>query len=373
MPDKKVKLKSGDFALVALVSALVIFGVVMVFSSSSYTALAEEGDGSFYLKRVCVMAAIGFAAMFAAAAVPISVYYKLAPVAAALSLVLLLLVFTSLGEERNGAARWLSLGGMTVMPGELAKPAAILFMARFLGGKPGRERSLYGVAASVVICGAFALPIYKQPNLSTAIIVAAVIMGMMFVAGVNLAALSGIVIAVGVALAHKIFSEDGYQADRVASFLDPFENMKYGGWQGVHSLMGLGTGGVFGVGLGKGIQKTLYLPEVHNDFILSVVGEELGFAGCLVLLVVYLALIFRGAYIAIKAPDRFSMLLASGITIMFALQVVMHCLVVTSWMPPTGVTLPFVSYGGNALVIYMGMAGILLNVSRRAEAQEDGR
>jgi cell division protein FtsW len=152
--------------------------------------------------------------------------------------------------------------------------------------------------------------------------------------------------------------------ERLTGFLDPFADPQNSGWQAVNSLLAFGAGGVFGSGIGNSIQKALYLPEGHNDFILAVIGEELGFVGCLFLLTVYLLLIFRGARIAICAPDRFSMLIAAGVTILFAMQVIINVAVVTAIAPNTGVALPFVSYGGNALVLYMFLAGILLNISR---------
>jgi len=169
------------------------------------------------------------------------------------------------------------------------------------------------------------------------------------------------------AMAILIFSdEDGYRLKRVTSFLDPFADPLDTGFQVVQSLLALGSGGFFGVGLGKSIQKNLYLPEPQNDFILAIIGEELGYFGILLLMLAYIVLIWRGFHIAINAKDMFGSLLASGITIMIALQVLMNVAVVTSSMPPTGVTLPFVSYGGNALWLFMGSVGILLNISRHS-------
>jgi cell division protein FtsW len=162
---------------------------------------------------------------------------------------------------------------------------------------------------------------------------------------------------------------DGYQMKRILAFADPFADLQNMGWQTVQSLLAFGAGGVFGSGLGRSIQKTMYLPEGHNDFILAVIGEELGFVGCLALLTIYLLLIFRGARIAINAPDRFSMLIAAGVTLLFAMLVVVNVAVVTSVVPNTGVALPFVSYGGNALLLYMFLAGLVLNISRYAKEE----
>lgn len=169
--------------------------------------------------------------------------------------------------------------------------------------------------------------------------------------------------AVGIA-AIIITNPDSHWAKRITSFTDPFADPLGDGFQVVQSLMALGSGGLFGVGLGKSIQKNLYLPEPQNDFILAIIGEELGFVGILVLMTAYVILIWRGIHIAVNAPDQFGTLMASGITIMVAIQVILNVAVVTSSMPPTGITLPFVSYGGNALMLFMGSMGILLNISR---------
>ena len=218
----------------------------------------------------------------------------------------------------------------------------------------------------LVIMGAYAGLILKHPNMSTAIIICMIILGMMFVAGMKwryLISLGALGVAGG---AFLVLTDDtGYRMKRVMSFLDPFADPLDTGYQVVQSLMALGSGGLFGLGLGKSIQKNLYLPEPQNDFILAVIGEELGYLGILILMVCYLVLVYRGILTAINAPDKFGMLLASGITMMLAFQVLMNVAVVTSSMPPTGVSLPFVSYGGNAMWLFMASMGILLNISRR--------
>ncbi|MDR1572544.1 MAG: putative lipid II flippase FtsW [Clostridiales Family XIII bacterium] len=366
MPNKKDLPGPGDFTLAAVVIGLVIFGIVMVFSASSYDALSELDDPYYYLKLVSKNAALGVAAMLAAALVPLRRLYSLSPLILIFCFVLLLLLFTPLGETRNNATRWIPIMGFTIMPGEIAKIGAILFVAWFLCRDAGRIRSFgRGVLPLLLLCGALFAPIYKQPNLSTAITVCAIILAMMFIAGMSLAHVGWIGAAAASAVAFLIVSDgSGYQMSRISGFLNPFENPQGSGYQVMQSLLGLGAGGVFGVGLGKSIQKAMYLPEGHNDFILAIIGEELGLVGCILLLAAYMLLIYRGAYIAIRSPSRFGTLVAAGITVMFAMQVVMNVLVVTAWMPPTGVALPFVSYGGNALTIYMGLAGILLNVSR---------
>jgi cell division protein FtsW len=367
----KKQQKSGDFILIFIVIALVVFGVIMVFSSSYYDALDKKGDAFYYLKKDIVWAVIGFALMTLASLFPYRAYSRIYPVILGISLVLLALIFTPLGLELNNSVRWLSLGPATIMPGEIAKLGVIISVAGYLSNEPTRIKSLkrgvlplFGLILTV--CGLIIL----QPNLSTAITIGTIIIGIMFVAGLH----PGYVITLGGAgiggILFLIFSDTGsYWHKRFTTFLDPFADPRGDGWQVVQSLLALGSGGLFGVGLGKSIQKTLYLPEPQNDFIFAIIGEELGFVGCAVLIAAFMILVWRGIHIALNAPDLLGTLLASGITIMVAVQVILNIAVVTSSMPPTGIGLPFISWGGNALLIFMTSMGILLNISRNTVKQ----
>jgi cell division protein FtsW len=250
----------------------------------------------------------------------------------------------------------------------VAKIAAIIFVSWYLSRYPKIIRSFTkGVLPMLLLIIVYFVLIILQPNLSTAITISGIIVGIMFVAGLNLIYLF-ITIGLGtVGITGLILTDEGgYRLKRLTSFLDPFQDPLGDGYQVIQSLLALGSGGIFGVGLGKSIQKTLYLPEPQNDFIFAIIGEELGFVGVLILIACYIVLIWRGIHIAINAADMFGTLLASGITIMLAIQVILNIAVVTSSMPPTGITLPFISYGGNALMLFMGSAGILLNISRHA-------
>ena len=367
---KRYRLKGGDFVLTALVAALVVFGVIMVFSASYYASISETGDPYEYLKSSIMWACIGAVAMTFCTFFDYHAYQKMAIPILVVSFVLLGLIFTPLGITRNNATRWLGMEGfpITLMPGEIAKICAIIFVAWFLSRDPKRIRSfLKGVLPLIVLAGAYFLLIFKQPNLSTALTLLLIIIGMMFVAGLSwwyVIAAGGAGVAGFFAL--KIFDPEGYMMGRIMSFTDPFADPLGDGWQVIQGLLALGSGGLFGKGLGKSIQKTLYLPEPQNDFILAIIGEELGFVGCFLLIAVYIVLIWRCCHITLNAPDLFGTLLASGITIMLALQVVLNIAVVTSSMPPTGIALPFVSYGGNSLLIFMASMGILLNISRQS-------
>ncbi|HKM28899.1 MAG TPA: putative lipid II flippase FtsW [Anaerovoracaceae bacterium] len=362
------KIKSGDFLIIVLVTALAIFGVVMVFSASYYNAINFNGTPYTYLIRQGIYAVIGFGLMWLCSRVDYHIYGRFAVIILVGSFVLLGLLFTPLGVEVNNATRWLNVGITTLMPGEIAKLAAIIFVSWFLSKDPQRILSFTrGIVPLVLVAGAYGIMIIMQPNLSTAITVCGIIVGIMFLAGLQWRYLIGLGGMGAAAIWALIFiDDDGYRMNRLTSFMDPFADKLGTGYQVVQSLLALGTGGLFGLGLGKSVQKNLYLPEPQNDFILAIIGEELGFIGILVIMSAYAVLIWRCFHISMNAPDKFGMLLAGGVTIMLALQVLINIAVVTSSMPPTGITLPFISYGGNALMLFMASIGIVLNISRKS-------
>lgn len=356
--------KASDFALIFIVTLLVIFGIIMVFSSSYYYALAKKGDAYYFLKRDLIWAFIGFVAMIITSNINYKFYKKLGPFAFILSIVLLLLIFTPLAKDINGAKRWLGVGPITVMPGEIAKLCVIIFIAWFLSNKPDRIKSFtQGVLPLLLVIGTYFALIILQPNLSTAVTISMIIVAIMFAAGMKIKHLIGLIITGVLGIVMMIIIEP-YRMNRLTSFLDPFADPMKSGYQVIQSLLALGSGGLFGVGLGRSIQKTLYLPEPQNDFIFAIIGEEVGFIGCIALIICFMLLIWRGIHIAINAPDLFSTLVAVGITSMVAIQVVINIAVATSSMPPTGIALPFISWGGNSLVLFMASIGVLLNISK---------
>lgn len=370
-----VSMRAGDFVLTALVLGLVIFGVVMVFSASYYYAISHDGDAYAYLKRDVVFACIGLVCMFGAGAIDYHRWRKWSIPALALSIVLLcLLLVPSMPfvVELNGQARWIGVAGITIMPGEIAKAAVILCAAAWLSRRPDIILSVReGIIPMFLMTGVVG-GLIGINNAITAATVVAIILGIMFIAGLHFRYLAGLGAVIVAALTGLVIVEP-YRMKRVTSFLDPFNDPQNTGYQVVQGLLALGSGGLFGKGLGKSIQKTLYLPEPQNDFIYAVIGEELGYIGLLLLLAAYLLLIWRCVHISMNAPDLFGTLLGSGITIMLAVQVVLNVMVVTSLAPATGIVLPFVSWGGNALIIFMGAMGIMLNISRQLprEAEQD--
>lgn len=363
-------LRQSDFVIVAMVTILVIFGVVMVFSASYYKSINESGSPYGYLIKQGVFAVTGFVIMGVCSWLDYHIWRRLSALIMLGSILLLLAVFSPLGVSEGGATRAIYIG-FTVMPGEISKLAVIIFTAAYLARDPKIILSFRrGVLPLLVLMGIVAGLIIKQPNLSTAITVCGIIAGIMFLAGLQWKYVIMAFVAGGCGIFGLIQIGDkigaAHWGKRFTSFLDPFADAGGDGYQIVQSLLALGSGGLFGLGLGKSIQKNLYLPEPQNDVIVAIIGEELGFVGLLLLILVYVVLLWRCFHVCLNAPDRFGMLLAGGITIMIGLQVVLNIAVVTSSMPPTGIALPFISYGGNALWIFMAASGMLLNVSRQS-------
>lgn len=360
--------KNGDFLIIILTLGLTIFGVIMVFSASYYDALSKYGSAYHFLVRDSIFAVGGMIAMVVFSRINYKVYKKWAIPFAVIAIILLGLLFVpGLGLNVNGATRWLDLKVFTLMPGEIAKPAVIIFTSAYLAANPRRITKLKSILFVFIVTGIMAALIMMQPNMSTAATLVLIACAIMFVAGLSwrwiiFAGVAGV--AGGIAY---IFHEGGYKLKRVMSFLHPFEDTLGDGYQVVQGLYAMGSGGLLGVGLGKSLQKNLYLPEPQNDFILAIIGEELGFVGVAILMLAYLALIWRLIHVCINAPDRFSMLLGAGITAMLAIQVLFNIAIVTSSMPPTGVALPFISYGGNSLIIFCSCMGIMLNIAHHSE------
>lgn len=365
----KAQGKTGDLWLVLLTVVLVIFGTVMIFSASYYKSISEAGDPYVYLKRQIIWVSGGLVGMWILSKVDYHVWGRLYKVIPLVCVVLLGLLFTPLGIEVGGAVRWIGVGPVTIMPGEIAKLGLIVFVAGYFDRYPKRAFDFWqGIVPVVLLTAVYAGLIMLQPNMSTAFTVVFIAGGMLLVSGAKWRHLGVLAGGAGVAGVALIFMDSGgYRFARFTSFLDPFADALGNGWQVVQGLLAMGTGGLTGLGLGNSIQKNLYLPEPQNDFILAIIGEELGLFGVLALMAVYMLLIWRGCHVAINAKDYMGMMMAAGITIMIGIQVVMNIAVVTSSFPPTGVILPFVSYGGNALWIFMGAMGVLLNISKSSD------
>ncbi|MGV8145122.1 MAG: putative lipid II flippase FtsW [Alkaliphilus sp.] len=363
------KKNPSDSTITLVVASLVAIGVIMVFSSSFAYALVNMKDGYFFLKRVSLWAAIGSIAMYACAKISYWWWAKFANVMLLLSIGLLIAVLTPIGTEINGASRWIMVAGVSIMPSEIAKFAVIIFIPISIHRKKEKIQTFSkGVLPYLLIISVFFILIYEQPDFSTAFVVAVVIMSMLFVGGMKMlhfiillvTGLTGIISMV----AYLVISGKGHIAMRITSFLDPWADPLGRGFQAIQSLLALGSGGLFGRGLGRSVQKQFYLPEPQNDFIFAIIGEELGFIGCVTILMLFILLIWRGIRIAMNAPDLVGCLMATGIVTMITVQVIINVAVATSSMPVTGMPLPFISFGGNSLVVFMALTGILLNISK---------
>jgi cell division protein FtsW len=288
----------------------------------------------------------------------------------ALSIPLLLAVFFF--APVNGAQRWIKLGGASFQPSDLAKYVVVLFLAMSLEAKgEGVKKFSTGIIPYLGVSGFYAALVLAEKNLSIAAVIMIVTFISLFAAGGQIKHLFGIVApAIGVVAAiFTIF--ESYRLRRLLNFMNPWKDPTGDGYQLIQSFYALGSGGITGLGLGQSRQKTLYMPEPHNDFIFAIIGEELGLIGCVVIITLFVILIWRGINVAMKARDTYGTLLAIGITSVLAVQSIINIAVVTGSMPVTGVPLPFISYGGTALVINMTAIGILLNISRQVEGKEE--
>lgn len=362
----RTKKKAPDFILFITVMMLLSIGIVMVFSSSSYYAMFPPFNNPFwFLSRQLINALIGTVVMIFMMRFD---YWKLkrwAPLLLALVTVLLILVLTPLGEERLGAQRWINLGFFSFQPSEFAKLCVVIFVAAGLSRRGIKIHSFKeGVLPYLIIIGFFSGLILAEHDLGTTVTLAGTIFTMLFCAGVRVWTLGTIgMLGIGAVFA-AIFSEE-YRRNRFLAFLNPESDPTGSGWHILNSLMSLGSGGLLGTGLGQGRHsKFLYLPERQTDFIFAVIGEELGFIGASLVILLFALFVWRGFKIAITAPDSFSSLLAAGIVSGIAIQAIINIGVVTSSLPVTGITLPFVSFGGTSLVFTLMSVGVLLNISR---------
>ncbi len=362
-----------DFPLLFAIALLCAFGLVMLFSASYYYAqntAATRYDGFFYLKSQAMYLAVGLVAMYVVSRVDYHFFDKIRVFALVGTLLLMLLVLVpGLGVSRNGAQRWLGIPGtgFTFQPSELAKFALIVYMAGFMSRRPQAMKNLTkGVFPMLFIMGAFGLVLLLQKNMSMMVILLMTGVVMLFLGGAeikHLLLLAGIALPI---LVVAVLMED-YRQSRVLMFMDPWESTEKGAYQLRQALIALGAGGVFGQGLNFSRQKLLFLPYGESDFIFAIIGEELGFIGCTLLILTYLFIIYRGIRIAMRCKDRFGSLVAAGITAVIGMQAAINIAVATSSIPPTGQTLPFVSAGGTSLMIFLAAAGILLNISRNIE------
>jgi len=363
------KKRASDFTLMIAVILLVFIGIIMVFSSSWPDALYKMNDGYYFLKKQLISSGLGLIAMLFFMNFSYWRLERLSKLIFIASIILGLLIFTPLGMEANGARRWINLGFTTFMPSDAIKLGSIIYFSSFLAKRKEDVRKITkGFIPSMLIIGVSCGLIIMQKDLSTSATLGMALIILLFVSGANIIHLS-ILGTLGLAGGILAIVGEEFRKKRVLAFLNPFapEVRDNFGWQAIQSLYALGSGGLFGLGLGKSRQKFFYIPEPYNDFIFAIIGEELGFLGCVTVMLLLLLIIWRGLRIALGAKDLFGCYLATGIVALITVQSLIHIAVVTSSMPTTGITLPFVSFGGTSLMMFMAAAGILLNISRHSD------
>ncbi len=357
----------GDLLIPVLTALLAGFGVLAVYSASAYTSEVEYGDPFYFMKKQLIGFVVGLAGMIALSFFD---HKKLKGKKArwfclVVPMILLALVFVpGLGKTNYGATRWIGVGSLTIQPSELAKYGFVVFASAYMSDRMGEIRTFKGVLPVLLSGGAICALIIIEPSMSVTMCVGAVMLGMLFLGGMKMKHFLIIFLPVLVAIPVLIAIEP-YRLLRLSAFLDPWASPKDEGYQLIQSLYALGNGGWFGTGLFRSRQKYRFLPFAESDFILAIVGEELGFVGVLALFAVSALLIWRGIRTAARANDFFSFLLAAGITLVYAVQTVINALVVSGAIPPTGIPLPLISSGNTSLVITMSSMGVLYGISRR--------
>ncbi len=362
-----------DLPFFLIIMTLLVMGIVMMFSASYATAVDSGLPGSYYAAKQIKMAAVGLVAMFVLSYIDYHKYAKAwVAVGAYLGSVTLLVMVLVMGAEENGAKRWLVIAGQNFQPSELVKFAIIITFSYFITKQYNRmQKFSVGILPFMTMLGIIALLMMMQPHLSGTILICIIGVTLMFVGGVKFTHLlgTGIVGVVGMLglIFYKIENEGfTYFEKRIQSWRDPFADVSDATYQTCQSLIAIGSGGLFGLGLGESRQKYMYLPETKNDFVFAIICEELGFIGAVTVILLFVLFVFRGLYISSKAPDKFGMLVAVGLTVQIGIQAFLNIAVVSNLIPNTGISLPFFSYGGTALVMQLAQMGVLLNISRQA-------
>lgn len=360
---------TGQLVLVVVIVALNLLGLAMVLSASSVSSLYDGTDTWYHFRRQGTWLGLGTVALLVARTVDYQYLRRLVPLALGGTVLLLIAVLIpGIGIEAKGATRWIGLGPIAFQPTELLKITMVLYTADLLDRRShlvaSPSTTMVPVLGVLAGCGFLVL---LQPDLGSAIVVGGITIAVLFAGGVPLAPLAGATtVAAGLALTLAMTAE--YRRNRLLAFVDPWDDPLNTGYQTIQSLVGVANGGLTGVGIGEGRSKWGYLPEAHTDFIYAVVGEEMGFVGSLLVLALFAGLAVAGVRIALRAPDRFGMLLAIGVVVWLLLQALVNIGTVVGVLPITGVPLPFVSFGGTSLVVGMAAVGLLLNIGRQSSA-----
>jgi len=355
-----------DLGLLFPVLLLVGMGIIMVYSASSALALQRFGSDYYFLKRQALFSLAGIVVLVGFSYIPFRLYRLLTYPVLLLGIgMLLAVIFSGWGVSAGGSARWLQFGPLRFQPAELARMALVIYLAYSMSKKDELLRDFYvGFLPHLIVLGVLLLLLMAQPDFGSVVIFAALTWIMLFVGGCRLSHLLGVILLF-LPLIWLLMTQAEYRVKRLMSFLHPWEHSSDAGYQIVHSFMAFGTGGITGAGIGKGYQKLFYLPEPHTDFIFSVIGEELGLIGVMIVIILYGIMLMRGIRIARHAQDPFGAFLAMGITVAIGLQVCINMGVTLGLLPTKGLTLPFLSYGGTSLLINMAAVGIMMNIGAR--------
>jgi cell division protein FtsW len=355
-------------SLAIIVVILLCIGVIMIFSSSGIYALQEMGDTCYFLNRHLMFLCLGIIAGLTVMSFDYRLLRKYAKPLLLISLIMLVFVLIpGIGKSSYGARRWFRVGPINFQPSELAKLSVMIYVADFLARRKSKVSSfIEGFIPLMMMLGAFCLLIVKQPDLGNSVLIASIVLIMMFVAGANLKHLGSLILLAAPVL-YFLVAKVPYRLARIMAFLDPWQDSQGAGFQLTQSQIALGSGGIFGVGLGHSVQKLFYLPAAHTDFILSIIGEELGLVGTLCVIGLFAAFIWQGVRIVKRTTDPFGYYLGVGIMSMMGLQAVVNIGVSIGAFPTKGLPLPFISYGGSALIFHMIAVGLLLNISKIQE------
>ncbi|HEX5037225.1 MAG TPA: putative lipid II flippase FtsW [bacterium] len=366
-PEKEMK-RPFDYALFLTTILLVALGLTMVYSASGVLARERFHDSTYFLKKELIAVVVGFIGLVVAKTIPLEYYRKISyPLFGAALILLVTVLIPGIGTKAGGAQRWLKLGPFSFQPSEFAKLSMVVFLAYVLSKKQEKiQIFLVGFVPPMILSGMLVVLVLAGDDLGNAVVMASTVLVLMFIGGARLSYLLSEVLLALPAAYYLIFGV-AYRKQRIMAFLDPWEHKQGAGFQIIQSYLAFHAGSLFGQGLGEGKQKLFYLPEAHTDFIFSVVGEELGLLGSLTVIALFAVWIFRAYAIAWKAPDQFSSFLALGIAVLFSFQVVFNIAVVMGLLPTKGLALPFLSYGGTAMIVGLTCVGILLNVSSRIE------
>ncbi|WP_077622107.1 stage V sporulation protein E [Sediminibacillus massiliensis] len=356
-----------DLMLAIVIFTLLLVGVIMVYSASAIWADYKFGDSFFFVKRQLLFAIAGIVSMFFIVNIPYLTWQKYAkPILLICFILLLAVLIPGVGMVRGGARSWIGVGAFSIQPSEFMKLGLIIYLASFLtAGQKYITSFKKGFFPSILLVFvAFGL-IMLQPDLGTGVVLVLTCMVMIFVSGAKISHFVGLGV-LGIAGFLGLIVSAPYRINRITAFLNPWEDPLGNGFQIIQSLYAIGPGGLMGLGLGQSLQKFFYLPEPHNDFIFAILAEELGFIGGTFVILLFLLLLWRGVRVSLAAPDTFGSLLGLGIVGMISIQIMINISVVTGLIPVTGITLPFLSYGGSSLTLTLCSVGILLNISRYA-------